>query len=151
MSDIDGGLRKLFRDHLPQLHWTSIETGGTGQGVADSNYLAPGGREGWVEYKQTEGWTVTLRPEQVSWLDRRHRLGGRAWIAVRRRAKAGPRRGPPVDELHVFHAGLAREAKSGGLRHPEVAAAALVLRGGPSRWDWVAVLGLLLQEPSSSS
>lgn len=139
----DGGLRKEFRKHLPAFHWQSVETGGTGQGVPDSNFCAPGGIEGWVEYKQTDGYAVTLLPEQVGWLSRRARMGGRVWIAVRRWHNGGPKRGPAVDELYLFPGGLAVAAKLGGLRAPTVAQRASAWAGGPGGWDWLAVAARL--------
>ena len=61
-----------------------LETGGTSLGIPDSNYLSKTGVEGWVEFKWTDGWAVTLRDMQVGWLLRRARYGGRCWVAVRR-------------------------------------------------------------------
>lgn len=179
MRSPDDGLRALMRAHLRQFHWTSIETGGTGLGIADSNYLAsarlacelcggegervrhcgdPGGRmlttcecgdapgiEGWVECKATDGWTVDLDRHQSGWLFRRARLGGRAWVAVRRRHGGGPRRGPPVDELWMVPAALARQARAHGLRG---AGDCWRTAGGPARWDWAGVAGRLLALPT---
>ncbi len=143
---IDGGLRPLFRANMPQFMWTSIETGGTGKGISDSNYLAAGGVEGWIEYKITDGWAVTLEPEQIGFIERRVRLGGRTWIAVRRQTDGGPR-SPSADELWLIPGVLARPARLGGLRCPEVQAACLrpvlgggaTYDGGPARWDWADV------------
>lgn len=138
MSDIDGGLRKIFRTHMPDIMWTSIESGSTGSGISDSNFLMKGGTEGWIEYKVTDGWAVTLKPEQIGWIERRVRYGGRVLIAVRRRTKGGPR-SPAADELWVMPGGLARQARLGGLRDPAVARVARCLGiGGPARWDWAA-------------
>lgn len=128
---IDGKLRPLFRQHLPGIHWVSIETGGTGRGIPDSNGCG-GGVEFWIEYKQTSGWTVDLRPEQVGWLLQRARFGGRVFIAVRRAKEQGART-IACDELYLIDGKNAREAKVSGLR-----GAPLLGRweGGPSRWDW---------------
>lgn len=82
---MDGGLRQLFRSHLKEAMWQSIETGGTGRGIPDTEYCFAGGRSGWIEFKQTEGWTIGLRPEQIGWIERRARYGGRVFIAVRRK------------------------------------------------------------------
>ncbi len=142
---IDGGLRREFRKHIPQFFWQSIETGGTGLGIPDSNFCSPDGVEGWVEYKQTDGYAVTLLPEQVGWLSRRARYRGRVWIAVRRVHQGGPRRGPSVDELYVLPGALAVAAKMSGLRGPLVARKAKVWAGGPSKWDWEAVARLLVK------
>ena len=142
MAHIDGGLRKLFRANIPDVFWTSIESGQTGGGISDSNFLCEG-VEGWVEYKQTDGWAVTLKPEQVGWILRRVRCGGRALIAVRRWTDGGPR-SPACDELWLVPGRLAAEAKTGGLRHPVVTGEALRWRGGPSRWDWETVRAAVL-------
>lgn len=155
----DGGLRQLFRDHLRRgFHWQSVETVLVSQGVPDSNYCArnpkifgdlmedplPGsGREGWVEYKQTDGYAVTLRPEQIGWLTRRALTGGRVFVAVRRWHDGGTRRGEPVDELWLCAGGRARELKADGLRAGRGILG--VWGGGPARWDWGAVRELLLR------
>jgi hypothetical protein len=144
---IDDGLRLIFRRSLTDFHWTSIETGGTGLGIADSNYLFAGGTEGWVEYKRTDGWAVTLDEFQAAWIFRRARLGGRAMIAVRRRHDGGPRRGPAVDELYLVPGALALVARAHGLRDPVVRAATAVHHGGPAGWDWPGVAALLLAAP----
>lgn len=140
---VDAGLRPLFRQHLPQFDWQSVETGGTGRGCPDSNFCVRG-VEGWIEYKSTDGYEVSLRPEQIGWIARRVRHGGRVWIAVRRRNAGGPRRGPPCDELWLLPGGIAVQARQGGLRDPLVVRRAVVWRGGPGRWDWPAVAGRLL-------
>lgn len=116
----DGGVRQLLRDHLPTWHWTTVETGGTGRGVPDAEYCAPGppgteGTCGWVEGKLTETTKVELRPEQVAWLLRRARVGGRVTVAVRQRYSAGPRRGPARDALWLLDGGQAPAIKVGGL------------------------------------
>lgn len=139
---IDGGLRQLFRQHLPMFDWCSLESSSTGGGIPDSNFCHEG-IEGFVEFKQTQGWAVTLAPVQVGWVARRVRHGGRVWVAVRQRADAGPRRAA-VDALWLIPGRLAREAKELGLRGPAGACAA-VQRGGPSKgWDWDAVAAVLL-------
>lgn len=144
MSKIDGGLRPLFRAHLPQFDWTSIESGATGGGIPDSNFCSRG-IEGWIEYKQTPGYTVTLQPEQIGWIARRVRHGGRVWVAVRRRAAAGPRRGGPCDELHLFKGKHVKVARSTGLRGAWAADAVHVWHNGPTAgWDWQAVAALLV-------
>lgn len=139
---IDGGLRKLFQQHLPMFHWQAIETGMTGRGIPDINYCHEG-VEGWLECKQTGGWAVGLRPEQVAWLDRRARARGRCWVAVRRKHALGPRR-EAVDELWLVRGSGVLVLAKGGLRD---ALANLVVDGiwvgGPARWDWTAVRKVL--------
>jgi hypothetical protein len=141
MSRIDGGLRSLFREHLPRFHITAIETGSTGRGIPDLEYCFEG-KTGWVELKATSGYAVDLRPEQVAWLLRRARAGGRGFLAVRCQAPAGPRRGPAADQLWLIKAERAAELKAGGLY--EVGSAhATLWHGGPARWDWAEVARLL--------
>ncbi len=137
MSETDGGLRSEFRRRIPDFHWQSIETGGVGNGVPDANYCG-NFCEGWIENKQTDGWVVTLRPEQVAWLARRARAGGRVYVAVRRWHDGGPRKGASVDELWLLRGGAAVAIKQHGL----VDEAEYVLgrwHGGPAAWDWSAV------------
>lgn len=137
----DGGLRQLFRDHLKAgWHWQSIETVLVSTGVPDSNGCC-GGVEVWVEFKQTSGWAVTLRPDQIGWLVARSYRGGRCFVAVRRWTAAGPRK-PAADELWLLDGARARELKTGGLR-ANVGVLG-VWRGGPSAWDWAAVQSLLV-------
>lgn len=148
MGKIDGGLRALFREHVPHFDWCSIESGLTTQGIPDSNFCAPGtcghdSVEGWIEYKQTGGHAVTLRPEQVGWIARRVRYGGRVYVAVRQQAPEGPRR-EARDSLWLFGGRWVREAREFGLRGAWAADAARVWHGGPARWDWQAVAAYLV-------
>jgi hypothetical protein len=141
MGKIDGGLRALFRESVPG-DWTSIESGSTGGGIPDSNYCLSG-VEGWLEYKQTGGWSVTLKPEQVGWIARRVRNGGRVWVAVRQRAPAGPRR-EARDALWLFPGGYAAPAKTEGLRGAWASAPDVhTWHHGPQGWDWQAIRKLL--------
>ncbi len=140
MTD-DGGLRPMFRARLRQFAWTTVETGATQDGVSDSNYLSRGGIEGWIEFKQTSGWTPKIRPGQVGWILRRARYGGRSWIAVRRWCVQGPRR-EAADELWLVPGVYARELRAGGLRPLREVVG--TWPGGPARWDWDAVAALLV-------
>lgn len=147
MSD-DGGLKQLLPSHLIQgIHWQRIESALTGGGIPDLCAQPQGGREFWVEAKQTKEWAVTLRPDQVGWALCRIRHGGRVLIAVRRRCDAGPRR-PAADELWLLRGSFAREAKRGGLRALPPAAILGTWPGGPSRWDWSEVRRLLIEGPT---
>lgn len=138
----DGNLRQLIQKHIPHVHWQAIETGRTGRGIPDLNYCN-NGIEGWIECKQTSGWKVQVQAEQVAWIERRIRNGGRVYIAVRRKAPSGPRRGPPVDEFMLFNGSLARELKNGPVKH----FLALVYgHGGPSHWPWAGIEQTLLKE-----
>ena len=139
--EIDGGLRPIFRNKLKAgWHWQSIETGGTGLGVPDSNFCC-NGVEGWVEFKQTDGWTVDLRSEQVGWIRTRRQRGGRVFVAVRRKNQGGPRRGAPVDELWLWDGSLSSELRNGGLRINEP----YLYRGegGPEKWNWKTIGSIL--------
>ncbi len=137
----DGGLRPLFRQYLPDLHWQSIETAVTGAGVPDSNYCRDG-CEGWVEFKQTKAWAVQVAPAQVGWIERRIRAGGHVFVAVRRQSHGGPRT-TPCDELYLYHGRAIRDLRVGGIK---AATAALILTnaGGPSNWNWGLVRQSLL-------
>lgn len=138
---IDGGLRALFRQYLPAFHWVSVETSGTGRGIPDSEYCSEG-CTGWIEFKVTDGFAVTLRPEQVAFLQRRGRAGGRVWVAVRRKHQGGPRKGHAVDELWLLRGSMAAQARDGGL----VIGADYVVAGwcgGPSHWDWAQIAAIL--------
>jgi len=140
LSD-DGNLRPLFRENLRAgFQWTSVESGMTGGGIPDSEFCAEG-VSCWVEYKQTEGWTCTLKKEQVAWHTVRHLRGGRSLIAVRRWPEAGVRR-VAADELWIFLGRHAPELKAGGLRSGVPCLG--IWEGGPSRWDWEAVRAVVL-------
>lgn len=144
MSD-DGGLRPEFRTRLPQFDWNSVETGMTAGGVPDSNFCC-GGVEGWIEYKQTAGWTVPLRPVQVGWILRRVRHGGRVFVGLRQRRSPGLRV-EARDRLWILSGSAARELKQLGVADSGKLPAGAVLGwwdGGPAAWDWAAVSDLLL-------
>jgi hypothetical protein len=113
---IDGGLRPLFRKAMPLFHWQSIETGGTGKGIPDSNYCR-GGVEGWVEFKITKGWTAGLRPEQVGWHLKRQNAGGRTFIAIRQQLPANTRRIKPTDRLWLFPGYMVKALEEGIPKH----------------------------------
>lgn len=138
ISNLDGGLRSLFRQRLRSWHWQSIESGSTGSGIPDSNFCTPGGVEGWVEFKEVRGWVVTLSPMQVGWLMRRSRLGGRCFVAVRQRIASG--------EAMCVYAGadaaILTEAGAMKTAVPLVRSA-----GGPASWDWEAVERVLGSGP----
>lgn len=128
---IDGGLGGLLRDHLPHIHWQRVESG-TSRGIPDMNYCVDGA-EGWIELKWTLGWTVDLRPEQVAWLMRRSRSGGRVHILVRQRCRKMRR-----DSMWLLDGGHADMAQEQGLPkhfcgHPHVIRA---WHSGPRNWNW---------------
>lgn len=169
---MDGNLRKLFQSHLPQVHWQSIESGMTGRGIPDLNGCHEAS-EFWIECKLTKHWSVSIRPEQIAWLSRRCRVGGRAFVAVRRTATgtAKPAVRPPSGPWQTGTGGhTAGEALAGvlGTSREETRLAdelwlfggreAVTLKaeglkgtaplgvwaGGPTRWNWPVILAVLL-------
>lgn len=124
---IDAGLRKLFIQHITGVHWQAIETGGTGRGVPDLNGCKIG-KEIWIECKQTEHWSVVIRPEQVGWIERRTRVGGVCFVAVRR----------ALDELWLLAPSSARTLATprSGLKQLDGKQIIGVWTGGPASWPW---------------
>jgi hypothetical protein len=142
VMSMDGRLNQLFQKHLRDVHWCRVETGSTGRGVPDLNGCYQG-TEFWLELKQTHGWAVSMRPEQVAWCLQRLRAGGRVAIAVRRTLQAGPRRGPAVDELWLACGHAGPHLALGGLRGTPLPMLLGCWPGGPAKWPWRAALGLL--------
>lgn len=139
----DGNLGQIFQKRLPKAHWQRIETL-VGRGTPDLNGCLDG-KEFWIENKSTSGWVVKFEDGQVAWHERRCRAGGRTFIAVRRQANAGPRRGDACDELWLFHGQQAREVASDGLRGVRPMTMALGWwAGGPARWGWDQVRQILV-------
>jgi hypothetical protein len=124
---IDGGLRGLFTANLADAQWTPIETGATAQGCPDLEGCFPGGVQVWIEGKATSAWAVRIDREQVGWLMRRRRLGGRAFISVRR----------AEDELWLLDGDQAALLKAEGLK-PTTPVLPVQYRG-PKNWDWAAI------------
>lgn len=138
----DGGLRPLFKKHLPPgSDLQPVETWSTGQGVPDLNYCIAGA-EGWVELKGTATNKVIITPQQVAWAERRLRAGGRVFLTVRKQHAGGPRRGAVVDELWLFPGNLTRAVAQHGLNH-ERAPPLYRGAGGPGSWDWQAIAQFL--------
>jgi len=131
----DGGLSHLFINKIPG-HWQSVETWSTGRGVPDLNGCTDG-VEFWVELKGTATNRVDLWPEQIGWLERRSRAGGRCFVAVRFRCLPGPRR-VAQDTLFLFRGADARWLLKEGLRGPQP------LGQWSQPWDWDAVRALLV-------
>lgn len=126
----DGGLRKLFRDHLPQVDFVSVEMHRAGRGVPDVNYCVAG-CEGWIEMKRiVSGWRVRVSPEQVGWAERRIRVGGRVLAAIRRE-----------DEMAMFSGLQLRSLKDHDVRelHPLGE-----WSGGAARWNWDEILTIMM-------
>ena len=101
---MDGDLRSLFRKHLPEFHWVSIESWVTGAGIPDANYCCSG-VEGWIEFKKTTAIAVRFKPGQIAWHEQRGRAGGRTFIAVRRLTRK-------VDDLSLYPGETARPSPS---------------------------------------
>jgi hypothetical protein len=130
----DANLRQIFRKHLPEFDFQSVETWSTGRGVPDLNFCCQG-IEGWIELKATRAWRVIVSPEQVGWIERRIRQNGRVFIAVRRQNKS-------FDELYLLPGKAARPLADGVSRLPALALD--FWKGGPREWNWMAVKSLLL-------
>lgn len=130
----DGGLAQLFRKNMPKVHWQRIENT-AGSGVPDINGCFH--CEVWIEFKEARGKTIILRPEQVAWLMRRSRAGGRCFIAVRRKTKRD-------DQLLLIDGSDAFNLKEAKGRTGEVASMFLG-SGGPSKWDWDLVRLILFK------
>ena len=128
----DGGLRKVYRTYLPDFHWQSVETPLTGSGVPDSNYSYQG-VEGWIENKSARGNHVAIRREQVAWLERRARAGGRCFIGVRQ-----------GDTYWLLRPAAARQLLTIGLHKLPSAYVLGRWPGGPARWDWPKIAAILL-------
>jgi hypothetical protein len=133
----DGGLRSIFRIKLAGYQWTSVETAGTISGVPDSEFCTPHGIQGWVEFKQTKVFYVEINPFQVAWLMRRCRMGGNAWIAVRRTPTAKKYDG--ADELWLMRGDQAQALFDSGLRNTS----AWCWDGGESNWNFQEIHNIL--------
>lgn len=137
----DANLGSIFQNHMPTVHWQRIETM-VGRGTPDLNGCLYG-QEFWIENKTTSGWAVTFEMGQVAWHERRLRAGGRTFVAVRRIANAGPRRGAACDELWLYRGQAARQLEAGGLKETRHLATGLWV-GGPARWHWDTIGSILL-------
>ena len=129
----DGGLRTIFRQQLKDWQWTSIESAFTSSGIPDSEFCAPNGVSGWIEYKITHIFYVQIKPFQISWLMRRCRYGGNAWIAVRRTAR------DKSDQLWLMRGDQAEALHNCGLEGTHC----WVWEGGPSGWNFDEIASLL--------
>jgi hypothetical protein len=130
---VDGELRTIFRQHLPMVAWTTIETAAVEPGVPDFEGCYEG-VEFWVEMKRTDAWAVDVKPSQVAWHKLRQSKRGRTFFAVRRRNGG-------ADELYLIGGQHAALLKEEGLRP---CPAIVKCEGGPSRWVWAAVLDALM-------
>lgn len=136
----DGELRKLVQANIKGPHWQAIETGGTGRGIPDLEGCWQGVSV-WIEMKLTGGYTAGLRPEQIGWIHRRSRAGGRVFVMVRRKWAEGFRRGPAGDEVWLIEGQWVELLAEGGLK--EVEKQGLVRykgSGGPKNWHWERIM-----------
>jgi len=134
----DGGLRPLFVERIKAAHFQSVETWSTGQGVPDVNVCLKG-VETWIEFKTTATNAVRISTEQIGWIERRLRAGGRVLVIVRWRCLAGLRR-QARDELLIYRGADVRALALGGI------SGATPLEwwdGGPRAWDWDAIAKIL--------
>lgn len=136
----DGGLRALYRQKLPGIQWSPIETAAIVSGVPDCEGCGEGVAF-WVENKRASAFAVEVRVMQKAWHVRRALVGGRSFIAVRLMADAGPRKGEARDELWIYPGALAIELSERGLRLEPL----LVEEGGPRRWSWQRVRSIFLR------
>lgn len=135
----DGNLRSLFQKHLPEIHWQSVETWSTGQGVPDCNGCYKG-NEFWIENKLTSGYVINFEIGQVAWHERRNRAGGQTFIAVRKQTTAGPIRGEARDELWLFDGSQIRALMLNGLKSTKPI---MFWEDGPANWHWVGIRKIL--------
>jgi len=134
----DGGLRPLFRGRFKDWQWSSVESAGTVSGIPDSEFCTPNGVQGWIEFKQTHINAVVIKTFQVSWLMKRCRYGGNAWIAVRRTPKSKKEEG--VDDLWLMKGDQAEALFYNGLD----GVYADCWHGGPNGWNWTEIYKILL-------
>lgn len=136
----DAGLRKIFSDHLTEAHWQPVETWSTGQGVPDVEYCFPGGFSGWIENKWTQAFALAIDGKQVAWIERRVRVGGRVFVAIRQKRDASARI-EARDALFLFAGSAVRKLYREGLKTD--VSPLLISYGKPEKWDWVAVKKIL--------
>lgn len=125
----DAGLRKIFKTQLSNASWTPIETGGTMAGVPDAEYIFPINVCGWVEFKATKSNRIKRSksvPFQIAWHERRHRFGGRTFVAVRQMTGR-------VDTLFIFPGHRMRDLVEVGIDGIQHLGGWV---GGPTRWNW---------------
>ncbi len=87
-SEFWGWLRDELTMGFPGIHIQRIESGSTASGIPDVN-LCYKGIEAWIELKAAKltqrspvKGRFDLRADQASWLEKRSRAGGKAWVLV---------------------------------------------------------------------
>lgn len=126
---MDGELRSLFRTNLRSWHWTAIETY-TEAGVPDAHFCHRG-VSGWVECKRARGWVSDVSPQQVAWIERQLRAGGRVFVATRR-----------GQTLYIHFGSDARVLCTREITLRDVERALIICR---RPWNWRMVGALLLE------
>src|SRR4051812_2332407 len=127
----DGDLRRIFRQRMPQFHWTVVETGFVAPGVPDTNACRDG-VEFWIEFKRTATRRIAFREFQPAWIHTRIRHGGRVWIAVRQTHQGGARLGPPIDGLWLVYGDVVLDLAASGLLQGLESGR---WTNGPAKWD----------------
>ncbi len=145
MSKADGGLRRLIQTKLispPDWRATPVETGGTVDGVPDLYWAhKPTRQSGWIECKKTDGWSVEMRPHQISWLAWHANHGVRCSVAIWAKG-VGSTKGLG-DALWLVKGSGADNLALQGLRLSSTHVLG-VWYGPPKTWDWTAIkVGLL--------
>jgi hypothetical protein len=100
--------------------------------------------EGWIEFKLTHAWKVHVTPQQIGWMERRTRAGGRCFIGVRRQTLPGPRRGAAADEFYLYRGSAVRILSNGALTDARRLGQ---WSDGPAAWDWAEIAHFLLRSP----
>lgn len=130
----DGGLRKIYRQYLPHVHWTSIESAMTQVGIPDTNYCYKG-NEGWIENKYVKkGDRVLMQPGQPGWIEQRARVGGKVFIGVRWSCE---------DSFCLLTPHAARQLMTTGLGMLPDKYWHGCWHGGPAKWQWQKIAEIL--------
>ena len=100
----EANLWKQLRENLKDCDLQRLESGMTSRGIPDVNGCCDG-KEFWIELKYTKTNKVGIRPEQVAWMLRRRKNGGRTFILVKTQK-----------ELYVYPGWLAKDVLDEGLK-----------------------------------
>ena len=143
----DGGLKSLFKDHLPEIFWQPIEAS-SATGLPDMHYCFKHPEyiycSGWIEFKlaKTNRLQHPPTPQQIAWAEQYWRQSGRVWCIVRKKNET---RKNKCDELHFFHGEGMRYLSGtfGGIENVPKLYQKGKWSGGPSKWDWKAIKEIL--------
>lgn len=78
--------------------------------------------------KKVTGWRITISPEQIAWLARRSRAGGRVFIAARKQQH--------IQGFWLFPGTAGRQLAT--TRVTEVPAL-IQAKGNPGAWPWAEI------------